>query len=194
MNARNLRRSATQADWTLRYAEPAEFDDVAALLLRANDEYRDVVPAAIFDAYCDNLCRLARDPGAQDDGEILVIGAGRGRDRGLLGTVTFFPDAASEGLGLPKGWAGLRALAVDPAARGCGLGRRLSEAAIGRAEAIGAPVLCLHNAAFQAAARKLYLDLGFVRCPQYDFDAGAMAGLASGGTRLPIEAFTLRLA
>ena len=115
MNARNLRRSAIQADWTLRYAEPAEFDDVAALLLRANDA-----------AYCDNLCRLALDPAAQDDCEILVIGAARGRDRGLLGTVTFFPDAASEGLGLPKGWAGLRALAVDPAARGCGLGRRLA--------------------------------------------------------------------
>lgn len=206
MNARNLRRSAVQADWTLRYAEPAEFDDVAALLLRANDEYRDAVPAAVFAAYCDNLCRLALDPAAQDDCEILVIGAARGRDRGLLGTVTFFPDAASEGLGLPKGWAGLRALAVDPAARGCGLGRRLAEAVIGRAQAIGAPILSLHNAAFQAAARKLYLDLGFVRCPQYDFDAAAKTGARTGaktgiktgakarGARLPIEAFALRLA
>ena len=193
MNARNLRRSAIQADWTLRYAEPAEFDDVAALLLRANEEYRDLVPAAIFDAYCDSLCRLALDPGMQDDCEILVIGAARGRDRGLLGTVTFFSDAASEGLGLPKGWAGLRALAVDPAARGCGLGRRLAETVIGRAQAIGAPILSLHNATFQAAARNLYLDLGFVRCPQYDFDAGGKSGRATPGERICVEAYTLRL-
>jgi GNAT superfamily N-acetyltransferase len=177
----------------VRYAEPAEFDDVAALLLRANAQYRDDMPPAIFRAYRDNLRALALDPAAHDDCELLVIDS---EDRGagnILGTVTVFPDAASEGVGLPKGWAGLRALAVDPAARGYGLGRRLSEAAIGRARAIGAPVICLHNAAFQAAARRLYLDLGFVRCPQYDFDAGQMPGFAAPGERMAVEAFALRL-
>jgi GNAT superfamily N-acetyltransferase len=182
------------AEWMVRYAEPAEFDDVAALLLRANAEYRAVLPPAIFRAYRDNLRALALDPAAQEDCEILVIGDGGG---GLLGAVAFFPDAAREGPGLPKGWpkrwAGLRALAVDPAARGHGLGRRLAEAAIGRAQAIGAPVICLHNAAFQAAARRLYLDLGFTRCPQFDFDAGETPDFGGTGERVPIESFALRL-
>jgi GNAT superfamily N-acetyltransferase len=186
MNPRSLRRSPACAGWTVRYAEPAEYDDVAALLLRANAQYRAVMPPSIFRAYGDNLRALALDPAAHDDRELLVIDS---EDRGsgnILGAVTVFPDAAGEGLGRrpnwPKGWAGLRALAVDPAARGRGFGRRLSEAAIGRARTIGAPVICLHNAAFQAAARRLYLDLGFVRCPQFDFDAGMV-----------VEAFALRL-
>lgn len=194
MRSRSLRRSAPMAEWMVRYAEPAEFDDVAALLLRANAEYRAVLPPAIFRAYRDNLRALALDPAAQEDCEILVIGDGGG---GLLGAVAFFPDAAREGPGLPKGWpkrwAGLRALAVDPAARGHGLGRRLAEAAIGRAQAIGAPVICLHNAAFQAAARRLYLDLGFTRCPQFDFDAGETPDFGGTGERVPIESFALRL-
>lgn len=198
MSARNLRRSAERAEWTVRYAEPAEFDDVADLLLRANAQYRGHMPAGIYRAYCDSLRNLALDPASQESCEILVIGSARQsggrRNGGLLGTVTFFPDAAGEGLGLPRGWAGLRALAVSPDARGYGLGRRLSEAVIGRARAIGAPILSLHNAHFQAAARKLYLDLGFVRCPQYDFDAGASPSFASPGESMPIEAFALRLA
>lgn len=193
MRSRSLRRSAPMAEWMVRYAEPAEFDDVAALLLRANAEYRAVLPPAIFRAYRDNLRALALDPSAQEDCEILVIGDGGG----LLGAIAFFPDAAREGPGLPRGWpkrwAGLRALAVDPAARGHGLGRRLAEAAIGRAQAIGAPVICLHNAAFQAAARRLYLDLGFTRCPQFDFDAGGALDSGGAGERVPIEAFALRL-
>lgn len=193
MTSRGQRRSPVHSEWMVRYAEPAEFDDVAALLLRANAQYRDAMPPGIFRAYCDNLQALALDPAMHDAGEILVI-AGAGRRAGLLGTVTIFPDAAVEGLGWPRGWAGLRALAVDPAARGYGFGRRLSEAAIGRARAIGAPILALHNAAFQAAARRLYLDLGFVRCPQYDFDAGDTPAFKTPGERMAVEAFALRLA
>jgi GNAT superfamily N-acetyltransferase len=173
----------------VRYAEPAEFDDVADLLLRANREYRGVMPDAIYRAYTDGLRALATDPRLHDDCELLVVGA----CNALMGAVVFFPDAGAEGVGLPKGWAGMRALAVDPAARGLGLGRRLAEAAIGRARAIGAPIICLHNAAFQAPARKLYLDLGFVRCPQYDFDAADVPALSPNGDSMPVEAFALRL-
>ncbi|MBL9036053.1 MAG: GNAT family N-acetyltransferase [Rhodospirillaceae bacterium] len=190
MGSRSLRRSVAPRDWVVRYAEPAEFDDVAALLLRANAQYRADMPPGIFRAYRENLRALALDPGQQEACEILVVGAA---DGGLRGTVSLFPDAASEELGWPKGWAGLRALAVDPAARGHGLGRRLIEAAISRARAIGAPILALHNAPFQAAARRLYLDLGFTRCPQYDFDVGDMPGIAGTGERMRVEALTLNL-
>ncbi len=173
----------------VRYAEPAEFDDVADLLLRANREYRDAMPASIYRAYTDGLRALATDPRLHDDCELLVVGA----CNALTGAVVFFPDAGAEGIGLPKGWAGMRALAVDPAARGLGLGRRLAEAAIARARAIGAPIICLHNAAFQPQARRLYLDLGFTRCPQYDFDAADVPALSPNGDSMPVEAFALRL-
>lgn len=193
--AASLRARPSMAWDMVRYAEPAEFDDVADLLLRANREYRDVLPETIYRAYTEGLRALATNPQMHDDCELLVIG-GCGD---LMGAVTFFPDArflvqaGAEGVGLPKGWAGLRALAVDPSSRGLGLGRRLSEAAIGRARAIGAPVICLHNAAFQASARQLYLDLGFVRCPQYDFNAADVPALSPNSDSMPVEAFALRL-
>ncbi len=181
---------ARQTAWDMvRYAEPAEFDDVADLLLRANREYRDVVPAAIYRAYTANLRALMSEPEMLEQCEILVAGS----SGAVLGCIAFYPDAGLEGLNWPKGWAGLRALAVDPSARGMGLGRRLAEAAIGRARALGSPVVCLHNAAFQAPARKLYLDLGFVRCPQYDFDAADVPAFSPNGDRMAVEAFALRL-
>jgi len=108
MTAQTLRARGARAHEMVRYAEPAEFDDIAALLLRANAEYRDAMPAAIFRAYADSLRALALDPAAHGHCELLVIESGGA----LMGTVTFYPDAGSEGLGLPKGWAGLRALAV----------------------------------------------------------------------------------
>ena len=40
----------------------------------------------------------------------------------------------------------------------------------------------------------LWLDLGFARCPQYDFDIGDRPSFAGGGERMSIEAFTLNLA
>lgn len=187
--AATLRARPSLAWDMVRYAEPAEFDDVADLLLRANREYRGVLPDSIYRAYTEGLRALATNPELHDDCELLVVGG----CNALMGTVTFFPDAGAEGVGLPKGWAGLRALAVDPTARGLGLGRRLSEAAIGRARAIGAPVICLHNAAFQAPARKLYVDLGFVRCPQYDFDAADVPAFSPNGESMAVEAFALRL-
>lgn len=193
--AATLRVRPTAAWDMVRYAEPAEFDDVADLLLRANREYRGVMPDSIYRAYTDNLRALMSDPGKLEQCEIMIVG----QSGAILGCIALYPDAGLEDLNWPKGWAGLRALAVDPAARGLGLGRRLAEAAIGRARAIGNSVICLHNAAFQPRARRLYLDLGFVRCPQYDFDAADVPALSPpgsnpGGDSMPVEAFALRLA
>lgn len=173
----------------VRYAEPAEFDDVADLLLRANREYRAVLPAPVYRAYLDNLGALMRDPAMLEQCEILVVGP----SGGVQGCVAFLPEAGRGGFNWPRGWAGLRALAVDPGARGLGLGRRLAEAAIGRARAIGSSVICLHNAAFQMPARRLYLDLGFARAPQHDFDAADFPAFSPEGESQPVQAFALRL-
>jgi GNAT superfamily N-acetyltransferase len=187
--ATSLRVRPSNAWDMVRYAEPAEFDDVADLLLRANRQYQDALPTSIHRAYMNNLRALMSDPVMLDRCEIMVVG----QSGAVLGCIAFYPDAGLEGFNWPKGWAGMRALAVDPAARGLGLGRRLAEAAIGRARAFGTSIVCLHNATFQAPARKLYLDLGFVRCPQYDFDAADVPAFSPDGGRQPVEAFALRL-
>ena len=86
-------------------------------------EYAAVLPPAVFGPYLADILDLeARDRG----GRLLVAE----HDRRVVGTVTFYEDAAAEGLGWPPGWAGLRALGVDPAARGLGAGRALVDACL----------------------------------------------------------------
>jgi GNAT superfamily N-acetyltransferase len=168
---------------------PAAFGEMAAitdLLLRANREYRQALPPPIYDAYMEDLNRLTARWADKD----FLIAESDGR---LLGAVAFYRDASCQGWNLPREWAGLRALAVDPEARGRGIGRQLAEACALRAWRIGRQVLSLHNAAFQKAARRLYLQMGFRRCPRYDFDVGDLPDLDLAGARLAIDAFCLDL-
>jgi ribosomal protein S18 acetylase RimI-like enzyme len=59
------------------------------------------------------------------------------------------------------GWAQLRFLYADAAARGQGLGRRLSEAVLAQARAAGARNMLLETASDLGPARGLYAALGF---------------------------------
>jgi ribosomal protein S18 acetylase RimI-like enzyme len=74
-------------------------------------------------------------------------------------------------------------LAVAPDARRGGVGRRLVEACIARAQADGLRRIVLHTAASMTAAQALYLGLGFVRAPRLD-------GLVPGAS---LMAYTLDL-
>lgn len=52
---------------------------------------------------------------------------------------------------------------VDTAARGAGVGQALTEAALDRAAALGAPTVDLTSRPMRAAAHRLYERVGFVR-------------------------------
>jgi predicted N-acetyltransferase YhbS len=93
---------------------------VRRVLLGAYQEYAEALPPAVFGRYLTDILDVEARAGS---GRVLVAERG-GR---VVGTVTYYADAAAEGLGWPAGWAGLRALGVDPAARGAGLGRILTE-------------------------------------------------------------------
>ena len=149
---------------TLRDGGSGDHAAVRQLITAAYRQYQAVLPTGVFEVYLADLLDLDR----RTDSSTLIVAEHAGR---LVGTVTYFDDAASEGLGWPSGWAGLRALAVDPAARGFGTGRLLMQECFRRARAAGAPVLCLHTAAFMTAAVALYESMGFRRAAAYDFDS-----------------------
>jgi GNAT superfamily N-acetyltransferase/quercetin dioxygenase-like cupin family protein len=158
---------------------------VRRVLLAAYQEYATALPPAVFGRY---LAEILDVEGRFGDGRLLVAEHG-GR---VVGTVTYYGDATAEGLGWPAGWAGLRALGVEPPARGLGIGRVLVEACRRRAVAAGAPVLCLHTDPFMTAAVALYERMGFRREPAHDFDATRRLRL-SGVRPVPILAYRLDL-
>jgi len=124
----------------------------------ADDAPRD------FGDYLDEL----RDVSARaTDALVLVAGS----DRELLGCVTYVatpqnlfaefhdPDAA-----------GIRMLAVAPAARGRRVGVALVQECIARARFDGKRRVILHTTRWMHAAHSLYSGLGFARAPELDID------------------------
>jgi GNAT superfamily N-acetyltransferase len=88
----------------------------------------------------------------------------------LLGGVTYVggpDDPYSEEL--REGEAGIRMLAVDPARRGRGVGRALTQACLDRATSEGRRRMVLHTGEWMPAAVRLYNRMGFVRRPELDF-------------------------
>jgi ribosomal protein S18 acetylase RimI-like enzyme len=171
-------------DLVVRIAEEDSFEAARRVLRAAYSEYESAFPAENWTVYLQDILDLE---GRGDASELLIAE----RDGELVGCVSYFPpgskasypsDAFSERW--PDDWSAIRLLAVDPEARGGGVGRRLTDACIDRARAQGAPVLGLHTTAPMAIARAMYERMGFVRAPRFDFRPGPT---------VLVEAYTLSL-
>ena len=171
----------------IRPALAHEVPEIEDLSVAAYTQYRDAVPAPIFDAYLADLRNLAR---YWNEASVLVAE----RDGEIAGSVLFYADAASEGLGLPGGWAGFRKLAVRPGRRGQGIGRKLVVSCLDIARRLGAPAVGIHTSSFMSAACRLYDRVGFQRCAQYDLKATDIMGVESGAGEVMIIAFRMDLA
>jgi ribosomal protein S18 acetylase RimI-like enzyme len=89
----------------------------------------------------------------------LIVGELDGRVAGAVGYVA--PFAPREAAFAPD-WGLVRLLSVTPAARGHGLGRRLTEECIARARRDRAAAIGLHTSPVMQVALPLYRRLGFV--------------------------------
>jgi predicted N-acetyltransferase YhbS len=177
---------ATGSKIVVRTAEQEDLDRVVSVLRAANAEFERVLPAAFFHAYLANVLDVR---GRCDESQLFV--AQRSEGGRIVGAVTLFPDASREGWGWPPNWTGIRAVAVEPSARGLGIGRRLAQQCIERSRELGADAVCLHTASFMEAATAMYERVGFRRTPTFDRDAGELFGVQS--LEPPIAALAYRL-
>jgi GNAT superfamily N-acetyltransferase len=171
MSAHAIRPSGDRGLLSIRVAEPDDRNAVLTVIAAANAEYQPLVPPEIFDLYLRDLHDLVV---TRRDATIAVASCGRG----IVGAVAFIANAgpnpgpnSRRDHGEPKGWATFRALSVDPAARGAGIGQRLVGWCIGEARQQEAPAIQMHSAVFQTTAHRLYDRLGFKRRPDLDLDA-----------------------
>ena len=150
----------------LRDARPEEHDEVSELMRDAYLEYQTHFSPEVWEGYVRDIMDVRSRLGVAD----LIVAEVAGR---LSGVVTFFPEAShSERESWPVGWAGVRLLAVRPDARGLGIGRALMGECLRRCRQLAVPTIGLHTTEPMDVARGMYERMGFVRTPDYDFEAG----------------------
>jgi ribosomal protein S18 acetylase RimI-like enzyme len=134
---------------------------------------------ALWDGYFGSLADVA---GRAGYATVLVAVAGER----IVGTATVELDRTIDGTGgLLPGQANLRLLAVDPAARGRGVGRRLVEACVQVARRAGKEVATLHTTEQMAAAQRIYRSVGFRRDRSRDIELHP--DLILQAFRLPVQ-------
>jgi ribosomal protein S18 acetylase RimI-like enzyme len=155
-------------DPTVEQAGHQHFAEVEALVKLAYQEFQGYFPETAWSAWMDNISKVVHS-----ETGIILMAVESGKIRGV---VKFYPDAASSESGQwPPGAAAIRILAVHPAHRGQGLGRRLVQECLDRARILKIPKIYLYTGSFMKAARRLYERFGFQRIPEYDKEPGPLA-------------------
>jgi GNAT superfamily N-acetyltransferase len=157
----------------IRDATADDRGDIHDILLDSYGPYRAHIAPEVFTRYVADLHDLTRHVGR---GRLLVAEL----DDGVAGYVSFYREAAAQGMGWPVGWAGGRGLGVRPAARGQGIAVALLGACVEQGRAQGSPVFAFHTSAFMSTAVALYERLGYRRAPGFDLDMNAHYGHHGG--------------
>ena len=144
----------------------ADYPAIRHVIIAAYRQYADLIARDIFSPYLADVLDL--DKHARHGRQLVVEAEGQ-----IRGFGAFYPDVSVQGFGWPPGWAGGRALAVHPDARGHGVARALLAACERLARDCGAPVFGFHTASFMTGAIALYERLGYRRAPEFDFDMAA---------------------
>ena len=150
----------------VRDAGVEDLDQVSLLIKDAYQEYQPNFSPEVWERYAQDIM----DVRSRLDTSELIVAENSGR---LVGAVTFYPNTTlSDQGGWPAGWTGIRLLAVHPDARGMGIARVLMDECLRRSRLRSATALGLHTTELMGIARGMYERMGFVRVPEYDFQAG----------------------
>jgi ribosomal protein S18 acetylase RimI-like enzyme len=142
----------------IREANPDDYERVGELTVNAY-ELLDV------DHLWGGYEHAILDTATRAKGADILVAARAGH---VVGAVTYVGDSDSEWSEWTEpGEAQFRLLAVDPAARGQGVGEALVRTCIERARADGQPLI-IHTTPWMPVARRMYERLGFRRRPDRD--------------------------
>lgn len=145
----------------IRKAWPEEYPAVADLTVAA---YRALPGPHLSGGYEGRL----RDVADRAATAVVLVAVEAGS---IVGAVTYVPDPRSPWAELlDEGEAGVRMLAVPPAAQRRGVGTALVLACVERARLEGRCRLFLHTTPWMTAARRAYERLGFRRDPGRDWE------------------------
>jgi len=169
--------------FTVRNAEPGEFQEIGKLLVRVYSQLEGFPKEAEQPEYYKMMVNVGASldkPGT----ELLVAVS---PDDKIAGCVVYFSDMKYYGSGgtatMEQNAAGFRLLAVDPSAQGQGIGKLLTNECIRKAKDRKLDQMIIHTTMAMLTAWKMYEKLGFKRSEDLDFIQG----------QLPVFGFRLSL-
>lgn len=169
-------------EYTVRNATPGEFEEIGKLMVRVYSQLDGFPGPDEQPLYYQMLARIGEQtekPGA----ELLVAVSPEER---IAGAVVYFNDMQYYGSGgtatKEKNAAGFRLLAVDPSARGKGIGKLLTIECIRKTRHYKIPQLIIHTTKAMQTAWAMYEKIGFKRSEDLDFLQGELPVF---GFRLP---------
>ena len=153
------------AEIRLRDYEHADAENLNRIAVAAFDKFRDH-----YGDWPAMLAGLSKTSDLSASGEVIVAEL---QDE-FAGAVAYFGPNSQKAAIFDQRWPIIRMLIVDPAFRGKGIGRALSDACIARAERDGSPIIALHTSPIMSVALPMYLKMGFVKA----YDAPPIFGVA----------------
>jgi len=149
----------------LRDYESADAENLNRIAVSAFDQFRDH-----YEDWPAMLAGLSKTSALSASGEIIIAEL---EDK-FAGAVAYFGPNSQKASFFDQRWPIIRMLVVDPAFRGKGIGRVLSNECIARAKRDGSPVIALHTSPIMSIALPMYIKMGFVKA----YDAPPIFGVA----------------
>ena len=149
----------------LRDYESADAENLNRIAVSAFDQFRDH-----YEDWPAMLAGLSKTSALSASSEIIIAEL----EDQFAGAVAYFGPNSQKASFFDQRWPIIRMLVVDPAFRGKGIGRVLSNECIARAKRDGSPVIALHTSPIMSIALPMYMKMGFVKA----YDAPPIFGVA----------------
>jgi GNAT superfamily N-acetyltransferase len=153
------------AEIRLRDYESADAEDLNRIAVSAFDQFRDH-----YGDWPAMLAGLSNTSDLSASGEVIIAEL----QNKFAGAVAYFGPNSQKAAFFDQRWPIIRMLVVDPAFRGKGVGRALSDECIARAKRDGAPIIALHTSPIMSVALPMYLNMGFAKA----YDTPPIFGVA----------------
>lgn len=170
-------------EFTVRNAEHTEFDSIGKLMVKVYSSLEGFPKESDQPEYYEMLSKvgeLTKKPGV----ELLVAVSSEGK---IAGAIVYFSDMKYYGSGgtaiNESNAGGFRLLAVDPSARGQGIGKLLVNECIRKTRERKLNQVIIHTTRAMQTAWQMYENLGFERSEGLDFMQG----------KIPVFGFRLLL-
>lgn len=174
----------SKQEFIVRNAEPIEFEEVGKLMVKVYSQLEGFPKETEQPEYYRMLVNIG-DLTKKPQTELLVAVSSKGQ---IAGGVVYFNDMQYYGSGgtatKEKNASGFRLLAVDPSARGEGIGKLLTNKCISKARDQKNSQVIIHTTKAMQIAWKMYENLGFKRSENLDF---MQAELSVFGFRLLLK-------